>query len=69
MAYEPVGVMMGRSIRRAERSHETRPDLPYCNPDNMQIVDSISTETAPDAEKNELPWLKECWCIPPNGSG
>ena len=24
---------------------------------------------APDAEKNELkPWLKECWCIPPQGS-
>ena len=24
---------------------------------------------APDAEKNELkPWLKECWCIPPEGS-
>ena len=24
---------------------------------------------AADAEKNELkPWLKECWCIPPQGS-
>ena len=24
---------------------------------------------AQDAEKNELkPWLKECWCIPPEGS-
>ena len=35
-----------------------------------EIVDSISTRNgAPDAEKNELkPWLKECWCIPPQGS-
>ena len=35
-----------------------------------EIVDSISTENgAPDAEKNKLkPWLKECWCIPPQGS-
>ena len=24
---------------------------------------------APDSEKNELkPWLKECWCLPPQGS-
>ena len=24
---------------------------------------------APDTEKNELkPWLKECWCIPPQGN-
>ena len=24
---------------------------------------------AQDAEKNELkPWLKECWCIPPQGN-
>ena len=24
---------------------------------------------APDSKKNELkPWLKECWCIPPEGS-
>ncbi len=24
---------------------------------------------APDLEKNELkPWLKDCWCIPPNGN-
>ena len=24
---------------------------------------------APDLEKNELkPWLKECWCLPPQGS-
>ena len=28
-----------------------------------------SRNGAPDAEKNELkPWLKECWCIPPEGS-
>ncbi len=35
-----------------------------------EIVESISTETsAPDAQKNELkPWLKECCCIPPQGS-
>ena len=26
-------------------------------------------DSAPDVEKNELkPWLKECWCIPPQGS-
>ena len=26
-------------------------------------------DSAPDAEKNELkPWLKECWCLPPQGS-
>ena len=24
---------------------------------------------APDVEKNQLkPWLKECWCLPPQGS-
>ena len=34
----------------------------------QEIVDSISTETVP-SEKNELkPWLKECWCLPPQGS-
>ena len=28
-----------------------------------------SRNGAADAEKNELkPWLKECWCIPPQGS-
>ena len=28
-----------------------------------------SRNGAPDAQKNELkPWLKECWCIPPQGS-
>ena len=37
---------------------------------SWEIVDSISArDSAPDAEKNELkPWLKECWCIPPQGS-
>ena len=35
-----------------------------------KIVESISSRNgAADAEKNELkPWLKECWCIPPQGS-
>ena len=35
-----------------------------------EIVESISTETVRQAlKKNELkPWLKECWCIPPQGS-
>ena len=35
-----------------------------------EIVDSISTETVRKAlKKNELkPWLKECWCIPPEGN-
>ena len=35
-----------------------------------EIVDSISTETVRQTlKKNELkPWLKECWCIPPQGS-
>ena len=34
-----------------------------------EIVESISYETVSDAEKNELkPWLKECWCLPPQGS-
>ena len=28
-----------------------------------------SRNGAADAQKNELkPWLKECWCIPPQGS-
>ena len=33
-------------------------------------MDSISTETVRQTlKKNELkPWLKECWCIPPQGS-
>ena len=35
-----------------------------------EIVDSISTETVRQTlKKNELkPWLKECWCIPPQGN-
>ena len=35
-----------------------------------EIVDSISTETVRRTlKKNELkPWLKECWCLPPQGS-
>ena len=35
-----------------------------------EIVESISTETVCQTlKKNELkPWLKECWCIPPQGS-
>ena len=35
-----------------------------------EIVDSISPgDGAPDSEKNELkPWLKECWCLPPQGN-
>ena len=35
-----------------------------------EIVESISTETVRRTlKKNELkPWLKECWCIPPQGS-
>ena len=33
-------------------------------------MESISErDGAPDLEKNELkPWLKECWCLPPQGS-
>ena len=35
-----------------------------------EIVESIQPrDGAQDAEKNELkPWLKECWCIPPQGN-
>ena len=35
-----------------------------------EVVESISTETVRQTlKKNELkPWLKECWCIPPQGS-
>ena len=35
-----------------------------------EIVESISPETVRQTlKKNELkPWLKECWCIPPQGS-
>ena len=35
-----------------------------------EIVDSISTETVRQMlKKTKLkPWLKECWCIPPQGS-
>ena len=35
-----------------------------------EVVESISYETGTsDAEKNELkPWLKECWCLPPQGN-
>ena len=35
-----------------------------------EIMESISPETVRQTlEKNELkPWLKECWCLPPQGS-
>ena len=35
-----------------------------------EIVESISTETVRRTlKKNQLkPWLKECWCLPPQGS-
>ena len=35
-----------------------------------EIVESISSETVRQTlKKNQLkPWLKECWCIPPQGS-
>ena len=34
-----------------------------------EIVESISTETVRRTLKNQLkPWLRECWCIPPQGN-
>ena len=34
-----------------------------------EIVDSVSAETVRRTLKKELkPWLKECWCLPPQGS-
>ena len=42
----------------------------HCRTGWWTVMESIHPETsAQDAEKNELkPWLKECWCIPPEGS-
>ena len=34
-----------------------------------EIVESISSETVRQTlKKTNKPWLKECWCIPPQGS-
>ena len=33
------------------------------------LLYKVQRNGASDSEKNELkPWLKECWCIPPQGS-